>query len=221
MLFMHPLLFISVASLFPRPRSAKSATDLVFTGRPSVVAFMGSGAATLKWWSCTRLDDRADIARTMNIQPGQEQRVDASTPPIAQDGAVAAFEFAEIEGSLSLMRFAARNGPCPVSVRYSPEKSAIVAVAPNLRADARLIMSASVLRHMKRADRVAALRTQLDHPSFFVRWQLMREYISAVGTEAIPDLVAFLEREQNPSVRRSAEATLNILQDAEAKRANA
>lgn len=212
MLFLHPLLNISVASLFPRPRSGKYRGDIFFTGRPGLVAFAGTGRAVLRWWRCTRLDDNADIAQGVKIEPGEEQPIDASTPPLDLDGAVASFEFAEVEGSISVVRFAVRNGPCPISVRYNPATRIVAGLAPNTRNDARLIMGAAGVRHLERPDRAEAVKAQLTHSSFFVRWQMMREYIAARGLAALPELEAFIAREHNPSVQRAAAATLQVLQ---------
>jgi hypothetical protein len=211
MLFLHPLMNISVASLFPRPRSGKYRGDLFFTGRPGLVAFAGAGRAVIRWWHCTRLDDNSDIARAVTIEPGEEERIDAATPPLVLDGAVDSFEFLEVEGSISLVRFAVRNGPCPISVRYNPATRTIAGLAPNTRNDARLIMGAAGVRQLGRQDRAEAIKAQLTHPSFFVRWQMMREYIAARGLGALAELEAFLAREHNPSVQRSAAATLQML----------
>ncbi len=215
MLFLHPLLNISVASLFPRPRSGKYRGDIYFTGRPGLVGFAGTGRAVLRWWRCTRLDDTADIAQGVTIEPGEEQTIDASTPALELDGAVASVEFMEVEGSI--VRFAVRNGPCPISVRYNPATRAVVGLAPNTRNDARLIMGAAGVRQLGRADRAEALKAQLEHSSFFVRWQMMREYIAARGLAALPELEAFIAREHNPSVQRAAIATLQVLQAQAAK----
>ena len=211
-LFVHPLLEVFLGSMSPRARGANSErTDVIFTGRSSVFRIMGAGSAIIQWWRCTPLDDKADITRSVAIEAAEEQTIDASTPPIEFNGADSAFEIRDIEGSLSLLRFNLRNGPCPISLRYSPANGAIAAVAPNMRDDSRMILDSAVLRLIGRQDRVEALKTQLSHPSFFVRWQLMREYISARGLAALPELEAFIAREDNPSVKRSALATREML----------
>src|SRR5262249_18448342 len=57
---LHPLVAITVTPRFGQGPTAPP-EEVTFTGRSALVRFVGEGAAKIRWWRCTPMDDKSDI----------------------------------------------------------------------------------------------------------------------------------------------------------------
>ena len=68
---------------------------------------------------------------------------------------------------------------------------------------------------------VQAIAAFLDHPSFFVRWHVMRELLGLDAAAALPQLKRMAARDPHPEARRAARTVLDRLESAPSEKREA
>ena len=108
---------------------------------------------------------------------------------------------------------------------FLPVNIAVITVSDTRSAaddsDSRIQMIATLVRKLGHEDAVAALVPVLDHPSFFVRWHVMRELLGLDAAAALPQLKRMAARDPHPEARRAARTVLDRLESAPSEKREA
>ena len=195
------------AQLATRKRAARAATSVNFTGQVNVLKFVKAGRATLSFWEAPPITlDFAASAAGHCRRAGQRRIADGEIVTI--DGRSQAYVIEHVAANILLLQAVVKAGQSPLSVEYDSASLDYVGCSAVDDSDSRIQMITTLVRKLGRADAVPVLVSFLDHPSFFVRWHVMRELLGLDVRAALPHLHRMAADESHPDARAAAGAAL-------------
>jgi hypothetical protein len=201
------------AQLAGRKTAKRSAASVNFTGQVSVLKFVKAGRATLSFWEAPEigLDFSAESA---GLCRKRESRRIGDGEIVTVDGRREAYVIDHVRSNILLVQAVVKAGQAPLSVEYDSASGTYVGCSAVDDSDSRIQMITTLVRKLGRADAVPVLARFLDHPSFFVRWHVMREMLGLDVAAALPNLRRMAEADPHPDARQAAGSVLDRAEQA-------
>jgi hypothetical protein len=213
----HALAKVSVGVANPYEFRAHAAAKrdgriVRFSGKTVLSRFECAAPVTLQLWSCTPFTNDTDVVNDVRCSKGDIRTV-STGESIITDGTKDSISFLDIPAPLVLVQVQISDKICgsSLNVHLDSLTGKFVRVVPSDQMGSRVRVYAAALRALECDARTEALAAYLDLSDFFVRWQVMREIVSAQGVASVPLLERFLDNEVNPIARRAAVATHDML----------
>ena len=198
-------------------RARGEATRVVFSGQQVFFKFLAGDNVSLTIWECDRYDDGADFprhrcwkARDVRIVPGDILEIDGSHQSLS---------FGACEGTAVFLQAENLTKDIGTSVAFDTSGS-FLATYPTDRTALRRMVMCSALKHMGADARLGQLPPAAREGPFYLRWHFLREIVAASPTEQTDLLATVSANDPNPSVRRAASATLEMLTKRSARHVN-
>ena len=191
----------------------RSATSVNFTGQISVLKFVKAGGATLSFWEAPPIaaDFCADAAGPCR-RTGSRRVADGEIVRI--DGRRQAYVIDHVRSNIVLLHAEVKAGRAPLSVEYDSESGAYVGCSAVDDSDSRIQMITTLVRRLGHDEAVPVLTAFLDHPSFFVRWHVLRELLGIDVGAALPHLRRMAAEDPHPDARRAAASVVDRAEQA-------
>ncbi len=200
-----------------RKTAQRVRTSVNLTGQVNVLKFVKSGGATLSFWEAPRIgwDFSAETAGTCRRV---ESRSIADNEIVTIDGRSQAYVIDHVRSNILLLQAVVKAGQAPLGVEYDSESFAYVGCSAVDDHDSRIQMIATLVRKLDHQEAVPVLTAFLDHPSFFVRWHVMRELLGLDVRAALPHLRRMAAEDPHPDARHAAAAVIGRAEGALAER---
>jgi len=195
------------APLATRKCAARAATSVNFTGQVNVLKFVKAGRATLSLWEAPPITPDFAAASASQCRRTATRRI-ADGEIVTIDGRSQAYVIEHVAANILLLQAVVKAGQAPLSVEYDSASFGYVGCSAVDDSDSRVQMITTLVRKLGRNDAVPVLVAFLDHPSFFVRWHVMRELLGLDVRAALPHLHRMAADDPHPDARAAAGAAL-------------
>ncbi|KQN25436.1 hypothetical protein ASE86_04135 [Sphingomonas sp. Leaf33] len=180
-----------------------------FAGTPNSVRVL-KGTLTARVWTLSPITDSDDLAAIDRAAtPGQPIELQAGD--VCRMTSFQTLEYLPSPGPVLMLISQMSDGEAPMSVVCDADTGRIRSTQAIGQAPSRLQMLSTLLRMSGRTDAWDAIRDLLSHELHFVRWHAMRELVALDPGRALPDLLRLMETDPQPSVRRCARRTLDLV----------
>ena len=178
-----------------------------FSGTLSLTKILKGTRLTVRPWTVEPCDDACDLVANppkAEALPEVHYREGESfwRNPTEET------EFLAADGPVLLVQSQMLTGPMPVSLEYDVDTLKLLKAAAVSPEPTRLQMLSTITRLFDRQDGFETVSALLEYPQHFVRWHAMRELLALDSERALPLLLAMMESDPQPSVRRAAQATV-------------
>ncbi|GAA0745965.1 HEAT repeat domain-containing protein [Sphingomonas sp. ABOLD] len=186
---------------------------LTFGGQHTFLKIYRARDFTLQTWKMDPFADEDDLATS-----GKTYREGPSLVCEPGDtfhfGADEAFEYTSKVGAHALVLQVQmyRHG-LPMALEFDVDSRSLVGAASSAQEPTRLQMLATAMRLFGRQDAGEQMERLVAHPSHYVRWHAMREYLGLNLERAWPLLERMCAEDPHPAVRRAAQKTIHHLSD--------
>lgn len=200
-----------------RKTARRGRTSVNFTGQLNVLKFVKSGRATLSFWEAPAIgwDFSAESAESCR-RTGERRIADGEI--VTVDGRSQAYVIDHVRANILLLQAVVKAGQAPIAVEYDSASGAYLGCSAVDDHDSRIQMIATLVRKLGHAEAVPVLIAFLDHPSFFVRWHVMRELLGLDVRAALPHLRRMATEDPHPDARQVAASVLGRAEGALAER---
>ena len=196
-----------VARLAAKKNGPRGSTSIAFSGQLSVMKFVKAGSARLSLWKAPRISDAFTAAEAGRCERAGE-RVLTDGEVLTIDGRSETFVIEHASSNLVVLQATAKPDQAPVSVEYDSATREYVGCSAADDSASRIQMITTLLRKLDCAAAFPAIAEFLTHPSFFVRWHVMRELLGLDAAAALPHLRRMAASDPHPETRRAARAVL-------------
>lgn len=201
------------APLAARKTAKRNAASVNFTGQVSVLKFVKAGRATLSFWEAPEIGLHFSAETAAPCRHTGRRRIEDGEI-LTIDGRRQAYAIDRVRSNMLLVQAVVKTGQAPLSVEYDAATCAYVGASAVDDSDSRIQMVTTLVRKLGRADAVPVLARFLDHPSFFVRWHVMREMLGLDVAAALPHLRRMAEADPHPDARVAAGSVLGRAEQA-------
>jgi len=201
----------SVTQLAARKRSPREHGSIVFSGQLSVIKFVKAGGARLAFWETPPIAQDFTAAHAGPCTRVAERRI-ADGEILIVDGRHQSFIIEHATANLVVVQAVVKADHAPVSVEFDAASGAYVACSAADDSASRIQMISTLLRKLDCEAAVPTMIAFLDHPSFFVRWHVMRDLLGIDLEAALPRLKRMAARDPHPEVRQAARTTLDHIE---------
>jgi hypothetical protein len=185
--------------------------SILFSGQTEIFRFLKAGAARLAFWSAPPIASDFSAATAGKCErTGVRAIVDGEM--LRVDGRRESFVVEHAQASLLLLQASVKPDGAPVSVEYDSATCEYLGCSAADDSASRIQMITTLLRKLGCAAAFPAIAAFLDHPSFFVRWHVMRELLGLDAAAALPHLKRMAARDPHPEARRAARTVLDRLE---------
>lgn len=197
--------------LAAKKNGPRGAASIGFTGQLTVLKFVRAGGACLSFWEAPFITGDFTAAKAGQCEHrGARRLVDGEI--LTVDGRCQSYVIEHATSNLVVLQASISADQAPLSVEYDAAGGHYVGCSATEDAASRIQFIASVLRRLEGEDASAAVAAVLDHPSFFVRWHVMRELLCMDADIALPHLCDMAKSDPHPEARRAAAAVLASLE---------
>ena len=205
------------AQIAERKTAPRGRTSVNLTGQVNVLKFVKSGGATLSFWQAPQIgwDFSAETAGSCRRV---ESRCIADNEIVTVDGRNQGYVIDHVRSNILLLQAVVKAGQAPLGVEYDSEGGTYVGCSAVDDHDSRIQMIATLVRKLDHREAVPVLVAFLDHPSFFVRWHVMRELLGLDVRAALPHLQQMAAADPHPDARQAATAVIGRAEGALAER---
>jgi hypothetical protein len=208
----------AVADIAAKKTAPRGATSLGFSGQVGIFKFVRAGGARLSFWEAPRITAGftaagAGLARFV----GERDIADGEI--LIVDGRFQTFVIEQAAANLVVLQATVKPDQAPLGVEYDARTFAYVGCSAADDSASRIQMIATLLRKLDCAAAFPAIAAFLDHPSFFVRWHLMRELLGLDAPAALPHLKRMAAGDPHPETRRAARTVLDRIEGQIARKA--
>ena len=193
----------SVAGLAEKKRQKGRRASIAFSGQVEIFKFVKAGQARLSLWEAPRI--------SADFTAGTAGRCWQTGARCIEDGAVLmvdgrwqSFSIDHAASNLVVLQATVKPDRAPLSVEYDSVSHEFVGCSAADDSASRIQMIATLLRKLDDRAVFPVLAEFLDHPSFFVRWHVMRELLGLDVEAALPHLERMAARDRHPETRRAA-----------------
>ena len=191
-----------------------------FSGRVEIFRFIKAGGARLSFWSAPLITDAFSAAIAGQCERiGERTIVDGEI--LRLDGRRESFIIEQAKANFLLLQATVKKDGAPVRVEYDGATREYVGCSAADDSASRIQMITTLLRKLDCAAAFPAIAAFLDHPSFFVRWHVMRELLGLDAAAALPQLKRMAARDPHPEARRAARTVLDRLESAPSEKREA
>jgi hypothetical protein len=203
----HRLAIISLHGWSNRSGASTLPPIAQMGGMPSLIRGLGGATAQFYRWSCDGFDECRDVA-SLIARPDLDLHI--GSEPMIIDGRCCAIAFKSAEGPFAALQVRDKRNANSRVLEFDTANGALRNVMPAHVAEARIPLMFALLRQTG-ALTEALLEPYLEHPSYDIRWQAMRELLALTGVASASRLEAFLAREPNPTVQRAGRRAVELL----------
>jgi len=198
----------SVARLADKKQRTLGRGSIAFSGQVELLTFVKAGRARLSLWEAPRIgaDFQASAAGKCR-QAGERVLEDGETMLV--DGRHQSFVIEHASANLLVLQATVKPDQAPLSVEYDSLTLEYVGCSAADDSASRIQMLTTLLRKLDHAAAFPAVAEFLEHPSFFVRWHVMRELLGLDADAALPHLRRMATRDPHPETRRAARTVLD------------
>lgn len=201
-----------IAALASRKRGGGKGS-IHFSGQLSVLKFVKAGGARLAFWEADPIGPAFSAASAGLCRPAGVRAV-ADGEIVTIDGRHQSYVIDSASRNLLVLQAAVKTGQAPVSVEYDAASRAFLGCSAIDEADCRIQMVATLARKLGHPEAFATIAAFLDHPSFFVRWHVMKELLGIDAAAALPHLKLMAARDPHPDPRAAARLVLDRIEAA-------
>jgi hypothetical protein len=201
----------SIAALAARKNAKRRRASVAFSGHVEVFKFIKAGGARLSLWAAPLIGREFTAAEAGRCRHICEQAIEDGEI-LVLDGRCESFVVEHAAANLLFLQATAKPDRAPVSVEYDSETHEYVGCSAADDSASRIQMITTLLRKLDHRAAVAAMAEFLGHPSFFVRWHVMRELLGLDVGAALPHLKRMAARDPHRETRRAARAVLDRLE---------
>ncbi len=205
------------AQVAARKTAPRGRTSVNFTGQVNVLKFVKSGGATLSFWEATPIGWDFSAVDAAPCRRSAERRI-ADGEIVTVDGRAQAYVIDHVRSNILLLQAVVKAGQAPLAVEYDSADGRYVGCSAVDDHDSRIQMIATLVRKLGALEAVPVLTAFLDHPSFFVRWHVMRELLGLDVRAALPHLRRMAAEDPHPDARQAAASVLGRAEGATADR---
>jgi hypothetical protein len=199
-----------IARLADKKRRTRGRGSIAFSGQVELFHFVRAGGARLSLWEAPRIDaDFQASAAGKCRQAGERVLEDGETMLV--DGRYQSFVIEHASTNLLVLQATMKPDQAPLSVEYDSLSHGYVGCSAADDSASRIQMLTTLLRKLGHAAAFPAVAEFLEHPSFFVRWHVMRELLGLNAEAALPHLRRMAARDPHPETRRAARTVLDRL----------
>jgi hypothetical protein len=202
-----------VAQLAEKKNVKAKAASVNFTGHVSVLKFVKAGGARIGFWEGPEIDDDFSAASAGTCRK-TESRAIADGEILVVDGRRQSYVIEHATSNLVVLQANLRAGQAPVSAEYDAASGAYLGCSATDDGASRIQMIATLVRKLGHPHAFEAIAAFLDHPSFFVRWHVMRELVGIDAVAALPHLKRMAARDPHPDPRAAARLVLDHIESA-------
>jgi hypothetical protein len=178
------------------------------SGRAEYVVLKGE--MKVRVWRMRPFDDATDLA-TFDTGLTADKPIVLKVGDRLRQADFESLEYLAHDQACLFMYTQMNFGSVPLDLSLYTDDGAIATVSASDALCTGMQMQSTLLRLMGRVDAYDAIAELLNDKHHFVRWHAMRELLGLDQERAWPTLVEMAENDRQPSVRRAAAATLNML----------
>ena len=182
-----------------------------FPASSRIIKFVKAGGARLGFWEAPRIDQEFSAASAGRCTRVAERCI-ADGEILTVDGRYQSYIIEHAATNLVVLQAVIKVDHAPVSVEFDAASGDYVACSAADDSASRIQMITTLLRKLDCEAAVATMISFLDHPSFFVRWHVMRDLLGIDVEAALPRLRRMAARDPHPEVRQAARATLDLVE---------
>jgi hypothetical protein len=165
----------------------------------------------LSFWEAPRIAQDFSAANAGRCERVAERRI-ADGEILTVDGRHQSFIIEHAAANMIVVQAVVKADRAPVSVEYDAASGDYVGCSAADDSASRIQMITTLLRKLDCEAAVATMIGFLDHPSFFVRWHVMRDLLGIDLEAALPHLKRMSARDPHPEIRQAARATLDQIE---------
>ena len=184
---------------------------IAFSGQVEIFKFVRAGRARLSLWEAPRITAGFTAAQAGRCRRTGE-RVLQDGEVLIVDGRFQSFIIEHASANLVLLQATVKADRAPVAVEYDCLTGEYRGCSAADDSASRSQMIATLLRKLDCAAAFPTMAEYLDHPSFFVRWHVMRELLGLDAEAALPHLRRMAAGDPHPETRRAAGQVLERLE---------
>jgi len=190
-------------------KSARSGRGSInFSGHVELLKFVKAGGARLAFWAAPPITESFSAATAGRcVRAGERPIADGEILQV--DGRCESFVIAHAAANLFVLQATVKTDCAPVGVEYDKATGDYVGCSAADDSASRIQMITTLLRKLGCEAAFPAIADFLDHPSFFVRWHVMRELLGLDAGAALPHLKRMAARDPHPETRRAARTALD------------
>jgi hypothetical protein len=208
----------AVADIAAKKTAPRGATSLGFTGQVGIFKFVRAGGARLSFWEAPRIGADFTAANAGGARHAGERDI-ADGEILVVDGRHQTFVIEHAAANIVLVQATVKHDLAPLSVEYDSQTLAYVGCSAADDSASRIQMIATLLRRLDCAAAFPTIAGFLDHPSFFVRWHIMRELLGLDALAALPHLKRMAASDPHPETRHAAQMVLDRFESQVRRRA--
>jgi hypothetical protein len=194
--------------------------SILFSGQVELFRFVRAGGARLAFWSAPPITAAFSAATAGRCRRDGERSI-ADGETLRVDGRRESFVIEHAAANLFVLQASVKPDRAPVAAEYDAVTHEYVGCSAADDSASRIQMITTLLRKLGCEAAFPAIAEFLDHPSFFVRWHVMRELLGLDAEAALPLLKRMAARDPHAETRRTARTVLDRIESAgaEARRA--
>lgn len=194
-----------------KQRPAGERRTLTFGGQETFLKFYKARDFSLQAWRMPRFTDNDDLVR-LDLRYDKGEAFNCQTGDVLRFGAEEAFEYTAKLGAHALvLQVQMHSGGLPMALEFDADTRRLVGASSPSQEPTRLQMLATAMRMFERQDATEQMERLLEHPSHYVRWHAMREFLGLSPQLAWPHLLRMRDEDPQPAVRRAAMRTVEHL----------
>lgn len=192
-------------------KTRKSGGSIFFSGQLDIFKFVRAGGSRLSFWKAPRITAGFTAAQAGRcVQTGERVMRDGDI--LVVDGRFESFIIDHASENLVVLQATVKPGQAPLSVEYDSVTHEFLGCSAAEDNASRIQMITTLLRKLDCAAAFPAMAEFLDHPSFFVRWHVMRELLGLDAGAALPHLRRMAAGDPHPETRRAAGQVLERIE---------
>ena len=200
-----------IADLAARKQAKRGATSIGFTGEVTLIKFIKAGGATITLWEAPPITGEFRAAAAGRCRCAGNRRL-KDGEVVVIDGRSQGFVIESARSNLVVLQATVKHQRAPLSVEYDSAAHEFVGCSAADDSASRIQMISTLLRKLDCAAAFPAIAAFLDHPTFFVRWHVMRELLGLDAEAALPHLKRMAARDPHRETRRAARAVLDRIE---------
>ena len=203
------------SQLAAKKNGRRGPTSVGFTGQVSVLKFVKAGGARLSFWEAPLITADFSAGRCGTCRRTGERSLNDGDVLIV-DGRFESYVIDRATSNLVVLQAVVKAGSAPLSVEYDSATQEYVGCSATDDGASRIQMITTLLRRLECDAAFPAIAAFLDHPSFFIRWHVMRELLGLDAVAALPHLEKMAAADPHSETRGAARAVLERMMQAQA-----
>ena len=199
------------AQLAAKKKMKRGRTSIAFSGQLTVFKFVKAGGALISLWEAPPIT-RGFSAAAAGRCKRKGERCIADGETLVMDGRRDSFVIEHATSNLVVLQATVKPDQAPVSVEYDSVTHDYVGCSAADDSASRIQMITTLLRKLDCNEAFPTIAEFLDHPSFFVRWHVMRELLGLDAEAALPHLKRMAAGDPHPETRRAARSVLERIE---------